>query len=427
MVARISVLLPAFNGAQYIAGAIQSVLAQSYADFELIVCDDVSTDGTAAIVDEYAKLDPRIQFFRNERRLGLFANYNECLRRAEGEFIKPFAQDDLLHVDALTKLTAVLLEYPDVALTSCLRSLINSSDQPLQNVDVPSPHQVFPAKQVVPGTAVIQECLFPVVNYIGEPCTVLFRKDFAGQGFDSNFHHLGDIEYWLRILLEGDYLFLPDECCLFRCHAESTSVSNSKNLATGPDLVRLGRKFAWVIEGSGSSFDDFLYESLDAYGDYLQFLMDSGALDPEDLRPFSNADPRDRLTQEFRELSFHALRLLGARRLSNADPEKSVIIHQNQKTIRSLESDLRRLLQSRSWQVTRVLRELRRLTDGEKLLEDNIPIFDGSDDPIAQQEAYMSYLRGLLSRITESRSWRLMKPFREIRQIINPSPKQPIS
>ena len=93
---KISVCLPTFNGAKYIGAAIESILAQSFPDFELIVCDDRSSDDTQRIISTFADTDDRVKFTINSQRLGLFQNYNECISRARGQFIKPFAQDDLL-------------------------------------------------------------------------------------------------------------------------------------------------------------------------------------------------------------------------------------------------------------------------------------------------------------------------------------------
>src|SRR5690349_18729732 len=93
----VSVCLPVYNGEQYLRESIDSVLGQTYADFEILISDDGSTDSSAEICAQYADRDRRVRFWRNEANRGLFANYNICMNRARGEFIKPFAQDDVLH------------------------------------------------------------------------------------------------------------------------------------------------------------------------------------------------------------------------------------------------------------------------------------------------------------------------------------------
>src|SRR5215469_9423210 len=82
---KISVCLPTFNGAKYVRQAIDSILAQSFQDFELIVCDDRSSDDTPQMVRAYADRDDRVKFTTNSERLGLFRNYNECISKARGQ------------------------------------------------------------------------------------------------------------------------------------------------------------------------------------------------------------------------------------------------------------------------------------------------------------------------------------------------------
>src|SRR5438552_3085804 len=95
----VSVVLPAYNGAEFIEDAIRSVLSQSFEDFELIVRDDQSTDGTRKIIDSF--MDKRVISIENETNLGLFGNFNACLSVVSGEFIHLFSQDDLMHHDCL--------------------------------------------------------------------------------------------------------------------------------------------------------------------------------------------------------------------------------------------------------------------------------------------------------------------------------------
>lgn len=77
----VSICLPVYNGAKYLRQAIESVLAQTYGDFELLVSDDGSSDDSVAIAQEYAAKDERVIAWTNERNLGLFENYNLCIER----------------------------------------------------------------------------------------------------------------------------------------------------------------------------------------------------------------------------------------------------------------------------------------------------------------------------------------------------------
>lgn len=77
--------MPTYNGATYLKQALESALRQTFGDFELLVVDDNSTDGTLNIVREYAEHDSRIKVFHNQARLGLAKNWNHCLELASGE------------------------------------------------------------------------------------------------------------------------------------------------------------------------------------------------------------------------------------------------------------------------------------------------------------------------------------------------------
>jgi glycosyltransferase involved in cell wall biosynthesis len=257
---RVSVCLPVFNGAQFLSAAIESVLSQTFSDFELIIIDDCSTDESIKIIEKYATLDRRIKYWTNVTRAGLFGNYNLCIESARGEHIKLFAQDDLLHSDMLSKLVDVLDKNPEIALVSSARSQICPKGTRISAQEPqPTPADRFPFSSNISGRAVIKASLSPVVNFIGEPSTVMYRKKNAGSGFDSKFYHLGDLEYWFRILLNGRYSFVDEELCSFRMHDGSTSTVNHKYMLYASDLLRIGRKykrFIWEAGGTQTGFND---------------------------------------------------------------------------------------------------------------------------------------------------------------------------
>jgi glycosyltransferase involved in cell wall biosynthesis len=93
---RISIGLPVFNGERYLDQTLQSILAQDYGDFEVIVSDNASTDETVEIVERWAKKDSRIKLFRNSENLGGAANFNKVLELAEGDLFRWAGHDDLM-------------------------------------------------------------------------------------------------------------------------------------------------------------------------------------------------------------------------------------------------------------------------------------------------------------------------------------------
>ena len=100
---KISIGLPVYNGATYLTGAIQSLLDQSFTDFELIISDNASRDSTGAICRRFAALDHRIRYFCNDQNIGLAANQNRVIKLAKGEYFKFAAHDDLYPCEMLRR------------------------------------------------------------------------------------------------------------------------------------------------------------------------------------------------------------------------------------------------------------------------------------------------------------------------------------
>ena len=113
---RLSIGFPVYNGEQYIRQALDSILAQTYCDFEIVISDNASVDSTASICQEYAVKDSRIRYFRQEHNVGAAANFNFVFSQARGELFKWAAHDDVLHPEFLEECIAALDALPDVIL-----------------------------------------------------------------------------------------------------------------------------------------------------------------------------------------------------------------------------------------------------------------------------------------------------------------------
>ena len=120
---RVSIGLPVYNGERYIEEALRSILAQTYADFELIVVDNASTDRTRHICLSYAARDRRVRYYRNPENLGVARNYNRALQLARGAYFRWAAYDDLLAPGNLIRCVEILDGRPDVVL--CYPRTIN--------------------------------------------------------------------------------------------------------------------------------------------------------------------------------------------------------------------------------------------------------------------------------------------------------------
>src|SRR6266498_4705624 len=101
---KVSICIPTYNGAAYLADCLDSALAQTYREFELLLVDDGSTDDTVKIAEDYERRDSRIRLVSKGKNLGLVQNWNRCVKLAQGDWIKFLFQDDLLDSSCLTRM-----------------------------------------------------------------------------------------------------------------------------------------------------------------------------------------------------------------------------------------------------------------------------------------------------------------------------------
>jgi glycosyltransferase involved in cell wall biosynthesis len=136
-VPRLTIGLPVYNGANFLAESLESLLGQSFEDFELIISDNASTDGTADICRRYEKQDSRIRYVRQPRNIGLAPNHNFTVGQARGELIKWASHDDLYARDLLQYCVAALDEYPHVVLAHPWTALIDGSGTVTRTAEYP--------------------------------------------------------------------------------------------------------------------------------------------------------------------------------------------------------------------------------------------------------------------------------------------------
>lgn len=218
----VSVCIPTYRGAEYLGRAIESVLAQTFRDFELLVIDDNSPDDAEAIVARYK--DPRLRYLRNETNLGPEDNWNRCLKESRGRYFKLLPQDDILAESCLERQVEILEKdaKQQIALVFCARAVIDAADRVLT-------HRRYPGGRegIISGRKLIRRCLRYGTNLIGEPGSVLFRLDQSTKagGFDASIPYVLDLDYWVRLLLKNDAYYIPEALAGFRVSPISWSVA----------------------------------------------------------------------------------------------------------------------------------------------------------------------------------------------------------
>lgn len=233
---RVSICIPTYNYGRFITDAIESVLAQSFGDFELIVVDNCSEDDTRAIVESYARRDSRVSYHCNERNLGMVGNWNRCLELARCDYVKILCADDLIEPRCLELSVRLLDADSRTTLVSGSRQLVSKELQPIETLSY-SDHAT-----VVEGTEVISRCLLHG-NLIGEPTAVLFRKSVAERGFDVRYKQLPDLELWFHLLEQGRFAFIQEPLCKFRQHEEQATKKFVQSLDFLDDAFLLFREY----------------------------------------------------------------------------------------------------------------------------------------------------------------------------------------
>jgi glycosyltransferase involved in cell wall biosynthesis len=220
----VSILIPTYNYARYLPEAIESILNQDFSDFEVIIADDASSDNTVDVCATYAEKDSRIRFFRHEQNLGMVENWNWCLQQATGKYIKYMLADDkFLRPYALSRLVESIDKSSDISLVTSARVLIDDDSQ------ITGVWNLLGLRsRVFSGKKAIRRCLTRGVNLIGEPSAVLFRREHAKRGFDPAYRQLVDLEMWLHLLQQGDFIYISEPLCCFRKHSQQQTEVNRR-------------------------------------------------------------------------------------------------------------------------------------------------------------------------------------------------------
>jgi glycosyltransferase involved in cell wall biosynthesis len=197
----VSVLMTAYNREKYIAEAIESVLASSYNDFELLIVDDCSSDNTVEIAKQYEAKDNRVKVFVNEKNLGDYPNRNKAASYGRGKYLKYLDSDDVMRKDCLEKMVSQMELYPECAFGISSRSLNHSIIHTPEN----SYRVHFFERGILdisPSGSIIRNDIFKIENGFWETRCV------------------SDFEFWLRLAQKHPVLELQKDLIYWREHEE---------------------------------------------------------------------------------------------------------------------------------------------------------------------------------------------------------------
>jgi len=201
--------MPVYNSAPYLAVAISSVLEERYHDFELLICDDASTDNSVCMAEDFQRHDNRICFFKNQQNSGKPGKvYQFLAEQADGDYIIASDSDDIACPNRLEILVGLAKANPHASLVYGKTRVVDSTNsKTLYHVGEPfDPYKLYVKNQVPDGCALIRKSSFDRVG--GYDCDVLWAEDY---------------ELRLRLALDGDFVYVDEVVYVYREHRNSWS------------------------------------------------------------------------------------------------------------------------------------------------------------------------------------------------------------
>lgn len=227
----LSVLLPVYNGERFLAAAIESVLGQTFGDFEFIIINDGSRDGSAAIIDGYAARDGRIRAFHQENR-GLVATLNRGIELTVAPFIARMDADDVALPRRFELQLARFEGRPELAVVGGFVNIVDAEGRLLRVGDYPT------------GGEALTRFLTSDAPPIAHP-TVVMRRDIVAQlgGYRPQYKHAEDYDLWLRIHDAGYAIEnVPVPVLDYRQHGENVSFVHRRQQALATIIARLAHR-----------------------------------------------------------------------------------------------------------------------------------------------------------------------------------------
>jgi glycosyltransferase involved in cell wall biosynthesis len=256
---RVSVLMSVYNGEQYLKDAIESILSQTFCDFEFIVIDDGSSDSTPDILAHYQQREPRVLAHRFDHNRGLSAALNFGIRLARGEYIARMDADDISLPNRLQEQVGFMDAHPEIGVCGTWVELIGAIEGQIWKY--PTRHEAIHARMLFANTLVHPSVIMRVVSI----------KENALQ-YDEDVRYAQDYELWGRAITSVQFANLDQILLQHRIHAEGTGVKHRQAQYKTHEMVyhRLLSPFSFEY-----SDDDLrLHQQIGTYqyGNDIEFL-----------------------------------------------------------------------------------------------------------------------------------------------------------
>lgn len=234
----VSVVTPVYNGAEFLVECIESVLSQTYGDFEYLICNNHSTDATASVIAKYAGADSRIRVVRPDHFLPQVANWNFAASHISPQsgYVKFVHADDTIEPTCIERMVSLAELHPTVGMVGSLRR-VGHGDVDLDGVP--------PTTDVVPGRWLVRQQLSGGRYTTGSPTSTLLRREaIRGRSgvYDTRYLHADDALAY-TILLDSDFGYVAEPLTFTRRHSHSTTAWCERVGTWLPEHLRMTLEF----------------------------------------------------------------------------------------------------------------------------------------------------------------------------------------
>lgn len=223
----ITVIIPTYNGAPYLCEAIESILGQTFTNFELIIIDDASSDNSYAIGEEFAKIDSRVRQFRNDKNLGFAANRNKAVSLARGRYIAWQDQDDISMAGRLERQYAVLEHDKNVGMVGGAMEVFDEGG-------------TTGVRRYPVDDEGIRKMIFRFSPVALPACMMRKAALLEVGGYNEKWSPAGDLDMTFKIGMFNRLANIPEIVVRYRTHRGSATYRNLKRIEQDSVGIRLG-------------------------------------------------------------------------------------------------------------------------------------------------------------------------------------------
>lgn len=236
---KISVVMPVYNGENYLTEAIDSILSQTFTDFELLIINDGSSDRSEQIIQSYP--DDRIVYIKNEKNIGLIKTLNKGLDLAKGEYIARMDQDDISHPERFSRQVALLEENLEIGVCGTWFTLFseNGKDRVIKH---PESHKSIKIGLIIK-------------SLIGHPTVMMRKNAMNNYRYDVNYQAAEDYELWTRLIRITKFHNIQESLLQYRLHDTNMTVLENSTQVANTKIITANQLKEIEIEGNSENID----------------------------------------------------------------------------------------------------------------------------------------------------------------------------